>query len=473
MFIVKCKASFLKLPLKKAAVVFLVAFFSISAYGQKFYLAYEPKIPEHSHAMYYGPISDSEFLYGTSSSEGSSSYSQKIYLYRLENHSSTQLLEVRIPTLEDYLPLPRMQFIKDKFKSYIIANGKLIVSDGTPDNTKILKSFGTRYCCGFNGSNMSRISFLRIIDGNLYFSYEDSINTDDPYRQYINSMSIWKTDGTQLGTRQISRSINDYSTGHFLGNVFINQSVAPNTAFYFSKGGLWKSSQNTKPFITLGDDLTKSFIRSRTVTTTRGNFMCGPNYRKSGKALWRFSNSGKFEIIANGCDAIINTFSNSVFYTIGNQLWETDGTSLGERKLLDLTKNQNRISACQINGSSFLNFSYYNSKNTKFIKIDKNGIIEDLSSLVNFNLGENSNISCIKDKILFSWYQRPQHHVSYLLFNPANKQVEKVIKRKPKQVENSNKNFILAQSREYLRPFLLSETAPPFLPSTLLLFDED
>lgn len=190
MFVAQRKTTFLKRPLKRITAVFLIAFFSISAHGQKFYLTYDPKIPKHSFDLFYGPIGDSEFLYGTSSSEGSSFYSQKIYLYQLKNHSSTELLKVKIPISEMYLPPPVMQFIKDKFKSYIIANGKLIVSDGTPDNTKILKSFGTRYCCGFNGSNMSRISFLRIIDGNLYFSYEDSINTDDPYRQYINSMSI-------------------------------------------------------------------------------------------------------------------------------------------------------------------------------------------------------------------------------------------------------------------------------------------
>lgn len=485
MFIVKCNTTFLKPSLKKAAVVFMVAFFSVSTYGQKKYFAYDPKIPKWFPGLYYGPTSDSHFLYGTSQtkySDPKKPLSQNIYLYRLEDHSSTHLAHHEVSTRLDSTGSSAIEFIEAKNKTYIISAGSLFITDGTPSGTKLLKSFGIRYCCGPNGSDLSRISPLFVDNDDLYFTYEDSLNTEYAGRDRPSSVSLWKTNGTQSGTRQISKSISEKYpyTYNFIGNAFINYSFDPNTLFYFSKGGLWKSSQNNRPFITLDDDLTASVIDSQTVTTSRGNFMCGLNYNKTGNALWRFSNSGNFEIIADGCDAIINTFDNRVFYTVNNQIWETDGTSLGERRLINFRgyEYENGISSCKAGNNLFIGMRKSNSTKNQFIKIGENGIFEDLSAIVNPHLGSRIEISCIKNKVLL----RPAlNNDRFLTFNLKNAELGRVLNDEPKQLRNTKANYILAQNfRSYRRwwlhrPFLLLETAPnqPNLGALLLLLDED
>lgn len=468
-------------------VVFLLGILvCFDASSQGFYSSSGPDIPipVDNKVYYFGPIDESKFLYGVTKREGGHlqdfingpvSYSQTIYSYKIDTHTSTKLIKLDF-TESDFSPeLVRIpdfiRFVVGEKKSYIFASGRLLVTDGTPDGTKQLGAFGTRYCCQI-GSQMSRIYPLRLDGGDLYFRYQDAIDASDPYFQYVDSIAIWKTDGTAAGTKKVTQSFTDLESITYASNIFVNRYVDSSHAFYFAKGGLWKTGTDRfRPFIELDDDRVDSFSSGAVATIQTGNFFCGLNYNKTSKALWRFSNSGKLALIADGCD-LVWSVGDRLFFSTGNELWETDGTSLGEQ-LLFRHKEKSDITSCKIDESIYFVLNNYRSNEKQFFQVNQLGRVLDRSEEL-LNTQELSTVSCLDRYILLESSSSKGFSHSPILFNPENRKGARVLNLGKGDRWSGPREDSTLLYRYTSRPIFLSMTAPPGLPSTLImLLDED
>lgn len=456
---------------------------SFDVKAQEFYAASGPNIPSPSNNSIYrfGQIDDSRFFYAVTEAEdallssfvlGSTfTYAQTIYLYDVNTHTSTKLIELNF-TNSDFSPelvkIPTIvRFMTSQSKSYIVASGHLLVTDGTPQGTRVLRDFGTRFCCQL-GTQSRRIEPLVLDNGELYFTYDDVI-TSFTFTQQVDSISIWKTDGTVSGTQKVSPSFTDLNLLGPARNVFLNRNVDPNRAFYFSEGGIWKTDiSNHNLFIALDDDRVEVFSKEEVITTSKGNFFCGLNDDKNDNALWRFSNSGKLTLIAERCDEVF-AFGDRLFIRADGEIWESDGTNLGERLLFRYGERQHfNLSSCLIEDDIYFIFSDFSDSRGDaelFFQVSQAGNVLDRSDEIQ-SIEGHPVVSCLNENIVFN-----SHRVSKppILFFPKNGKTAKVLNANNSIRFSGQQEDSLLMYRFIARPIFLSKTASPSLPSILMM----
>jgi ELWxxDGT repeat protein len=159
---------------------------------------------------------------------------------------------------------------------------ELCVSDGTQEGTFVLKDINTNY----NGKSRSVPIMLTEYDGNLFFIAND----------YIYGSELWKTDGTEAGTKILK----DISPGD--SNSYVKNLVIFNNRMYFSA------------------------------------------YDSNGTRLWTSDGTEEGTTIVTNkvtIEGSMGIFKNKLYFgandnVVGTELWESDGTDEGTKLLKDI-----------------------------------------------------------------------------------------------------------------------------------------
>lgn len=227
-------------------------------------------------------------------------------------------------------------------------------SDGTNAGTYMVKDINLGSASSierlsnifYNNPNILNENCYAVLNGFLYFSAYDGIDN-----------SIWRTDGTETGTTKVisipQSVMDDYN------NIIIN--VTNNRFFFKNKStnasygnnSLWSSDGTQAGTMLLyhtniaGSSLFKKNIVHNnnlyfTVFTTNGNTLMKSDGTASGTVVVKdnFTTQETFNALTS-CGG-------NVYFAVGSQgigsseeLWRTDGTTLGSIKLGDLTYSSN------------------------------------------------------------------------------------------------------------------------------------
>ena len=383
----------LKLRIRQWLTYLALAFvfcMPMSVSAKDFYSTSLTNIPalSENQKIYYGPRDGARFLYLVtdikSYQRGSIAYSNILFLYDIAKKESTQLIKLDFTEADFSRPLIRIpnspEFVTGLSKSYVTISGHLLVTDGTRLGTKVLGNFGTRYCCA-RGDQRSRIYIETVVGDDLYFTYEEDIDTSYPYLEVVNSIALWVSDGSVEGTRKVSHSINDQ---YGPSNVFANQYVDSGSVFYFTNEGIWQvGNDETSPFIPLEPEFVRSVssLNRDIKTTVNGNFFCG-SVADGETALWRFSNSGKLNAIMRGCDQLFS-HDNRLFVISGNGVYESDGRVLGAKLLFRFNNNvflPGTLFCSAGDNAAFLATNRRDSSKGQLFEVDSTGSVINRSS---------------------------------------------------------------------------------------------
>lgn len=199
-------------------------------------------------------------------------------------------------------------------------NGKeLWKTDGTEAGTKMVKNINV--AVDYQGiGHDSNPSIIAVHDSALYFSaYDGSTNR------------VYKTDGTETGTKALSNYSNRYIT--------IGESIVFGEDLYFgARYGLYK----------IGANESVERVKYHSYSSYPTHFFIFDDelyYRERGN-LWKSDGTSSGTIKLTGS---YNSLSNNTFvvyqdrlhfqsrdYTYGTELWSTDGTAAGTKRVTDL-----------------------------------------------------------------------------------------------------------------------------------------
>lgn len=282
-------------------------------------------------------------------------------------------------------------------------NGReLWKSDGTESGTLMVKDIRQ------NGS--SSPTNLFVFNNALYFVADNGV---DGYE-------LWKSDGTETGTTMV-KDINTNSSG--VNNI--NQFLILNDHFYFygtngvSGFELWKSD-GTDAGTTMVKDIVPGFNSSNFSlkgTVLNNIIIFEASNGSDGLELWKTDgteagttmirniNGINSSSISNSNNNLYIKFNNEVYFLAndnvnGNEIWKTDGTTVGTTLLKDIRAGNSSITAIKFHvdeiNNKLLFFTASTNSSTRTLWVSDgstNGTIE-LSSI------EDSNISGLEENFI-------------------------------------------------------------------------
>ncbi len=233
------------------------------------------------------------------------------------------------------------------------ANGiELWVSDGTENNTKLLKDL-------YPGSN---ISFRNSSQPHSFFNFNDKIyftaETDSPEPGVF--AGLWKSDGTEEGTMLVKKLHMKFD-----GKGIVNK-VKLNDKFYFSASkfgnsdyGIWSSEGTEENTLKLEEELDLGTLkknRNPFGLTKSGNtiYFIGTD-DETGRELWKINENDKIEMVKEinpgfnhafksefqTSQITLTHYNNELYFAAddgihGFELWKSDGTEEGTIMIKDI-----------------------------------------------------------------------------------------------------------------------------------------
>lgn len=243
---------------------------------------------------------------------------------------------------------------------YFLANTygyKLWKSDGTPEGTVDVVNFG--------GNNYYPSSLLQNINGSLYFA----VGNEDYYNNYNSHYDLWKSDGTEAGTFLLKEL---YPGESFVG---IRSSINLNGTLYFTVGkssydeqgnyvtqtSLWKSDGTTVGTIPFKEF---SNVEIGSLTQVKNNFYFTTGYYGE---LWTSDGTqdGTVKVSDLASPDLRNINDTLYFLADSNpedfspnyELWKSDGTPGGTVLIKDIKPGP---SGSFVDSSNILNITTIN-----------------------------------------------------------------------------------------------------------------
>lgn len=208
---------------------------------------------------------------------------------------------------------------------------ELWISDGTESGTTMVKDIRS-------GSESSFVRYLEVMNGELFFfGTEGSV------------FSLWKSDGTDSGTEKlvdlIAESNPEYITTYSGSIIFYNWTASDPT-----KDELWISDGTVAGTSKITDTNSSGPINEKMIRAGDDLFFrAGDNdvgvelYKTNGTA----NGSGLVkDLTADSGDGFPENFieyNGEIYFTSGNDIWKSDGTSAGTIKVVEGVNNRTEI----------------------------------------------------------------------------------------------------------------------------------
>jgi ELWxxDGT repeat protein len=239
--------------------------------------------------------------------------------------------------------------------SFAAVGGKLMftgperavwLSDGTSRGTAL--SYETESC-----TSSDAVLGLTEVNGRLLFSGEESATGDE----------LWMSDGTAAGTRLVQdlQSRSGSSSPHSITQLGTNAYFAANRRFLYRSDGtvpgtqvVWKGYTNSTIETIISVDGTLYFFSSGQAgvsdgTSSGSRLVSGPNTGPAngsatlGGVFYYSGFIGVYKIFGNSITRIwgarskyLTRLGNSLYFTIGGDLWKSDGSSSGTARIKTL-----------------------------------------------------------------------------------------------------------------------------------------
>lgn len=252
-------------------------------------------------------------------------------------------------------------------------------------------------------------------------------------RKQNNKISIWSSDGTVSGTKELATLPSIYSS--------ISMAFERDDALYLFEENyngpnddtidhrLWKKTEGNSlelvhTYHYYGSNMSTS--SGSVITTSNGSFHCIRSTLTGDADLWKIDKNDNTFIIALGCDAsTLFNHGEKIYYSNSAGLWFTDGTSKGEKLIFPLENTSFKRSdskSCVIEGNIYKILSRATNTSTHrnhLLKIDINNnkvaVIRDLTGS-NVNKANNYVISgCFENALVLN--NESELGKDYLFYN--------------------------------------------------------
>lgn len=318
-----------------------------------------------------------------------------------------------------------------KFRDHLLFDGwtpenglELWKTDGTPANTEMVKDI-------FEGSEWSWPQFPffnQKLDSVAYFIANDGIHDNE----------IWKTDGTDAGTKRITNiALSDLAPlDPYPMRLleFQNDLIFPVFTEEFGRD-LWKYVENEDTTILIIDfPPALNEPRFHNLLTIGDKFIFSVSQSHEGIYCSDGTVENSDTVFAGGVGQLVRFKDNFIFNGDG-ELWKTDGTEEGTELILDIVPGDN--------GSDPSDFLVYEdiiiftattpANGREIWKTD--GTAEGTSLLVDLDLGPNSSdpryYNVIQDRMVFSAYTPLVNRELFGLKNICLQPLERILNDQP------------------------------------------
>lgn len=278
-----------------------------------------------------------------------------IYAYNVETGTRSKIIDAPLNIDLEYL-----HFTGGDGRALVDILGRLYVTDGTQEGTNFIGDFGFTDIGNVTSTFVSSV-FPKHYSNGQFFFYEHDFGFPS-----ISKSRIWRTNGTQTGTREVK-------TDAGLKVLKILDSPDGQGAVVFAnspeKGkGFWKIdslSNALTEIISFEKGPTPRDIRVSSGTRVRrGLVFCREEYTEQdyNASLWRLSLNGTLVRLTEGCSSDQVAVGESVYFFKGvSELWRSNGSVAGTTKHIDLYPNSagirtRRASLCALENSLFVSF---------------------------------------------------------------------------------------------------------------------
>jgi ELWxxDGT repeat protein len=242
----------------------------------------------------------------------------------------------------------------------------------------------------FPGTGSSYISYLRNVDGTLFFTANDGIHGQE----------LWKSDGTTAGTvlvKDINPSLSDYFSLYYFANA--------NGTLYFLNDNteLWKSDGTQEGTVLVKDFNSSGYNNLSYLTSVNDTLYfryINSTDNRWNDGLWKSDGTEKGTVLVKNVLYISNlTDANGILYfnayddTHGRELWKSDGTTKGTVLVKDInpgsTSSSDPSNLINVNGTLYFN-AYDDTHGRELWKSD--GTKEGTVLVKDINPGSTSGV---------------------------------------------------------------------------------
>lgn len=274
---------------------------------------------------------------------------------------------------------------------------------------------------------------LKSLDFLLFYPYSLPQVFKDSIYFAGNDGNIWKTDGTNAGTKKaIQLYFPENGTAH---GVISNLTTVGNSLFFTSYNGavIWKTDGSKNGTIQLkqftGNSSNTLINHLNTWPAQDKLFFTRFNYLASKTELWVSdgTSAGTINLKTNSLINIFGILNNKLYFNYDSELWQSDGTVNGTFKISPTYF----ISGMNLNNKIYL-LHITETGLTAYYELDKNNNIKLLTTINEFtNEGFNypSGFVNIDNRYLLNYISTPSHQ-HFILTDGNGENTKKVFSLK-------------------------------------------